>query len=341
MRRRLGTRLWCLTKVIFPAISFTISGFAQAKWSEKEKYKGKGGKTQTRTQHYIGREDYLKNTTNLIGNSDGPTFDIMPGIHSFDIQCRLPTPIPSSFEGGVGHIRYITTVSIHRSGKPDKNFTLAFTVLKPLDLNYESPELNTPVQLTDSKNFFCWPCKSGPLVFTATLPQTGFVPGQSIPITLDIVNNSNIKLEEIIFKLKEKIRYTCEVPHAATKFEEREVVKVKADGVDKQHRKHVVVDLELPAIPPTNTNLCRIIQISYELVIRPKSSGGVRGLKDLEIPVTIGTIPLTSPTIIPAQVNETASAPSEAPEFPRFSGVYRDMVAEHPELAFMRELIVF
>lgn len=210
-------------------------------------------------------------------------------------------------------------------------------MLKTLDLNYESPDLKTPVQLTDSKNFCCWPCKSGPLLFTATLPQTGFVPGQSIPITLDIVNRSNIKLHEIIFKLKEKIRYTCEVPHAATKFEEREIAKMKSDGVDKKDRKHTVIDLVVPAIPPSNMNLCRIIQITYELVIKPKTSGGSKDLKQLEIPVTIGTIPLSVPTIIQARDNVIASAPSDVPEFFGYQDVYQEMVTEHPELAFIRE----
>lgn len=81
-------------------ISLTVSGYAQAKWSDREKFKGKGGKSQTRTLHYVGREDYLKSITNLVGGTnDGKPFDIMPGIHSFDFQCLLPKAVPSSFEG--------------------------------------------------------------------------------------------------------------------------------------------------------------------------------------------------------------------------------------------------
>lgn len=80
-------------------LTLQISGFAQAKWSEREKYKNEKGKTQTRTLYFIGREDYLKHTTSLIGAATGQAFDIMPGIHSFDFQCLLPKVIPSSFEG--------------------------------------------------------------------------------------------------------------------------------------------------------------------------------------------------------------------------------------------------
>lgn len=237
--------------------------------------------------------------------------------------------------GGVGYIRYIVTVNIQKSNKLLKSFSLAFTVLKTLDLNYESPDLKTPVQLSNSKYFWFWPCKSGPLLFTATLQQTGYVPGQSIPITIDMINNSNVNLDEIVVKLKQKIKYTCEVPHAASKFEEREVVKQKSDGVPKKGRKNTVINVVVPAIPPSNVNMCRVIQINYELVIKAKTTGGTQDLEQLEIPITIGSVPLSSPTTLSAHVNISASAPVDEPEM--YGSGYQEMITEHPELSFIRK----
>lgn len=197
------------------------------------------------------------------------------------------------------------------------------------------------MQLTDSKNFCCWPCKSGPLLFTATLPQTAYVPGQAIPITLDVVNNSNVRLEEVHFELKEKIGYLSEVPHPATKYEERQVARLKCEGCEQKGRKHNVISLTVPAVPPTNINLCRVIKITYELIIRPKTAIGSKDLKQLEIPIVIGTIPLSMPSILPASDVMEPTAPAIAPDDCHDGGFYLEMVAEHPELAFIRKSLSF
>lgn len=67
--------------------------------------------------------------------------EILPGIHTFNFACSIPPFAPSSFEGTYGHIRYVAKVILDRPWKFDQTYSVGFTVLKTLDLNYDSPLL--------------------------------------------------------------------------------------------------------------------------------------------------------------------------------------------------------
>jgi hypothetical protein len=57
--------------------------------------------------------------------------------------------------------------------------------------------IQEPVRKEVSKHFgfCCW--SSGPLTMTLSLPISGYVPGQDIPITVDVENNSNVPIREV------------------------------------------------------------------------------------------------------------------------------------------------
>jgi hypothetical protein len=58
-----------------------------------------------------------------------------------------------------------------------------------------------PVQLEKTKHFCCFCCKSGPLTFLTHLPAKGYIPGQDIPITVEIENGSNVKVLKVVCEL--------------------------------------------------------------------------------------------------------------------------------------------
>jgi len=62
---------------------------------------------------------------------------LQAGRHEFLFNFLLPTNVPSSFEGKVGHVRYIATAKIDKPWKFDHVTKAAFTVLRSLDLNLE------------------------------------------------------------------------------------------------------------------------------------------------------------------------------------------------------------
>lgn len=51
------------------------------------------------------------------------------------------------------------------------------------------------------KYFCCCCCKSGPMTMVVFVPYSGFVPGQSIPVTIEVDNNTNVDIDSIKIRL--------------------------------------------------------------------------------------------------------------------------------------------
>lgn len=53
------------------------------------------------------------------------------------------------------------------------------------------------MQAKTEKTFGVWPFRSDPLTLELNLPQTGFVPGQTVPANVLIGNESKIRVHEV------------------------------------------------------------------------------------------------------------------------------------------------
>lgn len=62
---------------------------------------------------------------------------VATGVYTFPFACDLPKDSPTSYEGQFGFIRYLAIVHIVRPSLPDKTYNIAFTVIKPYNLNAE------------------------------------------------------------------------------------------------------------------------------------------------------------------------------------------------------------
>jgi len=69
-----------------------------------------------------------------------------------------------------------------------------------------------PAHSETSKTYCCWPCRSDPLALQLTVPQTGFVPGQSIPLTVLITNDSHIPVEQLLMSFVMLVTYHSKPP---------------------------------------------------------------------------------------------------------------------------------
>lgn len=60
---------------------------------------------------------------------------VSPGIYTYPFQAELPDNLPTSCEGKYGFIRYLASVNIIRPQQLVQTQTVAFTVIKPHNLN--------------------------------------------------------------------------------------------------------------------------------------------------------------------------------------------------------------
>ncbi|KAH8335505.1 hypothetical protein KR074_003956 [Drosophila pseudoananassae] len=283
------------------AVLLKVVGYSITKWSEKSLGSSK---------LYAGREDYLSSNTYLVGSEqseyenkswpgpliyfylllDNNRHTIQAGVHNYNFACQLPYQCPSSFEGRHGCIRYIAKVLLVRPWKLDQAYTQGFTVLKMLDLNFDTPQLRLAAHSEGYRTFCCGPCKTDPLKLELHLPQAGYVPGQRIPVTVVVVNNTSVAVSELRLCLVMLVRYYSVTPEHS-RVERIIISRAKGDSVLKQCTRSLTIDLPIPSTPPTCVELSNLIQIAYQLEVEAL----VKSLREQQLmvmPVTIGTIPL-------------------------------------------------
>ena len=218
---------------------------------------------------------------------------------------------------------------LERPWKFDLTYKVGFTVLRQQDLNMESPLLRIPSQKEIAKSAFMGLFGNTEMKMSVTLPCTGFVAGQTLNVNAIIDNPTNVAIEEIKVSLKKKIRYNSQVPTLGTKEEEETVRSDRYPGVPKKDKRNILMHFQIPAVPPSSMNSCRIIEVKYEIKVKAEM-GGVHRSADIYFPITIGTVPLTS--TYGYQVHPIANITNEnaAPTAPNSEELYDQQIASAP-----------
>ncbi|XP_076439019.1 arrestin domain-containing protein 3-like [Babylonia areolata] len=267
------------------ALRLEFKGQATVHWTEQRS----NGKTSY-TVVYHNEEHYFNAKQELWHkDKDGRGTDEMArGLYNYPFQFTLPSGLPCSYEGGIGHVRYTVKAVIDRKFRFDYNTKRPFTVINDLDLNNE-PEALMEMTNTHHKFLCCCCCKSGPITGTVRIARRGYVPGEAILVDGDIENLSRRRMTKTTMRIYQQIDF-----HAQTKTRrERRVVaelqhgEIKPGGGDTWNAERLAV----PPLPPSVLRGCRIIDIHYFLQLNVDPAG--IGF-DLKVPVSIiiGTIPL-------------------------------------------------
>lgn len=148
---------------------------------------------------------------------------------------------------------------------------MAFTVISPVDLNLMEKAAE-PFKLTMEKTFCCWCCASQPLSVIVTIPVTGYVSGQSIPIIAEIDNQSNVDLEKVKFQFRKHVAFHTNAPRL-TKQEVKSIGELALGPYNKGEQKTLRQSLEIPALPASNMQNCGIIDLHYDLYVVCEVSG--------------------------------------------------------------------
>lgn len=266
-----------------------------------------------RSTIYSGREDYLNQVTYLFGSQGGKTLELSAGVTSYSFACALPESVPSSFDGKYGNIRYICKAIIDRPSKPDKEYQLPFIVIKNENLNL-IPELSQPYSCEIVRHFYFCCIRSKPIFISVKIPISGYIPGQKIDVTVVVNNQSNTNIEGIKVSLERNTQFISQTPIKKIRSETLKVKEAYGNGISKCGMGEIKMSLIVPQLPPTNLNFCKIIIYSYQLRITAKATGAHHN-PHINIPINIGTIPISLPSHLNASINEsTSTIPSAPPE---------------------------
>lgn len=213
-------------------------------------------------------------------------------MHTYPFTCALPPTLPSSFEGEWGFVRYTVKVTLDRPWKFDQDIKMAFTVISPVDLNL-NPRVKDPFKLELEKKFCCFCCASGPLSLIVHVPVTGFVSGQSVPVTIECDNASNVGVEKITINLRKLLAFHVHTPRRETKRKKELVTTISMGPVEAGNSQTWQQFLQIPPLPPSNLVNCGIIDVDYDIKVVAEASGMHANL-DGNIPIVLGTVPLES-----------------------------------------------
>lgn len=275
-----------------------------------------------------GKTVYLNTRTYLFGSEGGILVEIPSGIHKYEFSVRLPSEVPASFEASNGHIRYNVEAVLDVPWDFDQEFKLPFNVFRVFDLNFH-PELKIPCKSEEIKRFSCCFCQSEPLIMTVTVPQSGFVPGEKILVTVDYDNRSDIAIISTKISLKRTIRYKSQTPRPKTKLEIEKIVEVFVAGVDPSSSNVVERYLVLPpSMPNSNEQFCDVVQITYELKVEGETPAFSNNI-ELSLPITIGSVQFNND-----QQHGVAAASSSNASAPRPHNFVDNSVPEYNSYAF-------
>lgn len=295
-------------------ICVKVKGEANTRWATDTQKMDDKGQYHDDTQTVSGHEEYFQTKYYLVGSASGGEIEIQSGEHKFPFQCALPQNLPSSFESDYGHVRYTVKATLDRPWKFDQDVKSPFTVVSPLDLNQE-PRAGESVQQEMSKTFCCLCCGTPPLTVNYSLPVRGYVPGQSMPVKVNVENLSGVTVNAVRLALCKIVTFRGTTPSGMqeTKTEEIVVAEVSKGPIEGSGSAEYEQHLDVPPLPPSNLKNCNIIDLEYSFKVEACTSQWYYRNLSNQILVFVGTVPLVS--------YQTPSAPPAPPEdYPLKSG---------------------
>lgn len=272
------------------SIKLKFRGEAQVSWTEQESRRSDNGETENYSVKYDAEEEYFENKMTLVGGGGESKLEEGEQVYPFNIS--LPHQLPSTFNGEHGHVRYTAKVKVDIPWGKDKETEKIFQVIYPLNLNDE-PSLAEPKKEEKEKFYCCCCCESGPTTLVVCIPYSGFVPGQIIPLTIELDNNSNVTIDSVKIKLKRDLTFKARHPNDKTNFSSSELAVLRLQGIEAHASKTWTEQMMVPnSLMFSNLKYCGIITDQYVLNVEAVA-GGMYENTDINVKIAMGNIPLT------------------------------------------------
>ncbi|XP_017752221.1 PREDICTED: arrestin domain-containing protein 17-like isoform X1 [Eufriesea mexicana] len=201
-------------------------------------------------------ENYLHVETYLVGDGKEKCM-ITGGVYPFSLT--LSENLPCSFEGRYGRVRYsiralLDVTTIYRFSTN----IIPFTVAPILDLNRD-PLATLPINIKQSKMYIG---QTEALSMSMALPVHGYVPGQTIPIQIVMINPSTVMVKKLRIVFKKVVSY-----HSTEKSRKHKEIVVEVEQPVNKDTNTYDVAFDVPAVPPTGMIHCNIIDVLYTLKV--------------------------------------------------------------------------
>lgn len=157
---------------------------------------------------------------------------------------------------------------------PDKSLTIPFLVVSVLDFN-KLPQLHVPIQ-DINENFYGLCCfKPRPLEMIHDLPKLGYIPGETLPVKIEINNHSNVRVDFVKVELLKNLFFMTREPaldkRTETKLLNEHIFYTKVPpGKSKEFKTEFFLD---PSYNWKLFNRCEIVNCEYYVRTEAEMSG--------------------------------------------------------------------
>jgi Arrestin (or S-antigen), C-terminal domain/Arrestin (or S-antigen), N-terminal domain len=260
-------------------LRLSVSGVEHSKWTEG------GGRSSVTFQ---GERIIINNNIYFFGSKDNQdTVEIPQGTHSYNHSIRLPHAAPGSIEGKHGFIRYKVVINLDIPFMPDLTSEAPFTVARSENLNFY-PELKLANETEEARTFCCFVCETEPIMVRLSSAQSGFIPGETITVKVEIFNKSNVAFPKSTISFNRVENFQSYTPLKKTKSNTVTLLELKSKGVEAKKNRKFEEELVVPQeIDMSNDRICDIFQVTYEvrfLLKQAKNSTTIHA----SIPIYIG-----------------------------------------------------
>lgn len=164
--------------------------------------------------HMQVHEDYANGDVRLNDDqvtlwraAEDSSIDDMPiGEHSFAFSFPLPHNVPPSYEGPYGHVKYeveatvVQTLKVNTCSDFEHKIPSGFIVediISPELLRLRSVPVAENANETKELTSSCLNRSQGSITATVNMPRTGFSPGEVVPITVSLSNESSRRIRVV------------------------------------------------------------------------------------------------------------------------------------------------
>ncbi|CAB3244963.1 unnamed protein product [Arctia plantaginis] len=293
----------------FSVIYIQYVGEANVLWSytQIDTIHGRERKSEIK---YQGHEEYFNYTETLAG---GQGISQLPRTHhAFPFKFQIPFTAPSSFKGQKGSVTYRIIATMAYNDTRREVLEKVITVVAPLDLNTGNPALKEPIDLElEELNTCNWCCESGPVTIRIRIPVTGYCPGQTIPIAIDVQNKSSVEITEMVFEILTKELYRSTQPPSEYVVPGRVLATVKRGAIMSKTKRNFTCGIVVPDMIAPYLENCGIIDVGYFFRATISLSGCNDELQE-ESEICLGLVPLRE-TLISEYIHPMADSLPSGP----------------------------